>query len=375
MTTQTLNALADLTYEEIYEGYANGKSRLPKILRDVVAGSNAWATLAGSTGIPILRRRTGGGNATNVTGIGITVTARVATLISTARYAALLAGYNGPDPYDTPPSQNFIDIDVRGLTKNPFDLIDMVAGVNYAVQTKGSGDKGATREVKISERGSASVIRDITQVITDNTVDFDVRTLYNDRIGSGGESGAVHGVDQDIVGLIEAASEVVVSGTGYAATYDMTTDEELGGQIDNVGGGTAEFGTGDQAAAHILSQLNAKLKPHQGKRDVAYFEGSTLKIRSQNVVGTAEVDVTEANTLLDFSVGTDVGATVGGATLSATGQEIIELSTGSVDRLTNIRYGTYQFGTVRVYNSINDTSPVAYILHPDLFDDMVTWNA
>lgn len=374
MATQTLNALADLTYEEIYEGYANGKSRLPKILRDIVAGSNAWATLAGSTGVPILRRRTGGGNATNVTGIGITNSTRVATLISTARYAALLAGYNGPDPYDTPPSQNFIDIDVRGLTKNPFDLIDMVAGVNYAVQTKGSGDKGATREVKVSERGSASVIRDITQVIDDVTVDFDVRTLYNDRIGDGGESGAVHGVDQGIVGLIEAASEAVIAATGYAASYDLTSDDEMVGQIDNSGGGTAQFIAGVNTVDQVLSQLNTTLKPHSGKRDVAYFEGDTLKIRSQNVVGTVEVDITEACSPLDLEIENVVGATLGGATLSATGQEIIELTTGSIDRLTNIRYGTYQFGTVRVYNSINDASPVAYILHPDLFDDMVTWN-
>ncbi len=38
MGTITLNAREDLTYEEIYEGYANGKSRLPKIIKQIEEG-------------------------------------------------------------------------------------------------------------------------------------------------------------------------------------------------------------------------------------------------------------------------------------------------------------------------------------------------
>ncbi len=53
MGTLTFNARVDLTYEEIYEGYANGKSRLPKLIKQIEAGENV---LAESTGVDILRR-------------------------------------------------------------------------------------------------------------------------------------------------------------------------------------------------------------------------------------------------------------------------------------------------------------------------------
>jgi hypothetical protein len=96
-----------------------------------------------------------------------------------------------------------------------------------------------------------------------------------------------------------------------------------------------------------------------------------IAIRSQTLGG--EVDITEASTELGLGIQTVNGATVGSAGL--TGEEtVIELDASAVDRLTNIRYGTYQFGTLRVYSSINDASPVAYFVHPDFMDDLVANN-
>ena len=161
MATVTLNAREDLTYEEIYEGYANGKSRLPKILKQIEAGVGTFSTLAESTGVDILRRRTVGGNSTNVTNIGQTASSDpVAKLISFDRYSTLIANYNGIDGvYETPPGRRHTDIDVRGLTKEPFDLLDMVAGVNFSEQVKNAGDGKVGRAAKLTEDGSRSLVR------------------------------------------------------------------------------------------------------------------------------------------------------------------------------------------------------------------------
>jgi hypothetical protein len=370
MATRTLNAKTDLTYEEIYEGHANGKSRLPKILKDANTNrqiSNAVATLAGTTGVPVIRRRTGGGNASNVSGLGISVTTPVAMLITATRYDALKAGYS---PAGGAPSENMIDADVRGVTKNPFDLIDFVSGINNSEQSAGSGDADSTRAAKLKAQGSNSVVRDFTRMIRAADQDLDVRALFGDRIGGGGATGEVHGVDVGIQDLIATDSQAIAIGnTGTGFTIG---DTGMQVDLDNQGVEVVTFAAGAQTSVELAAVANPQLT-HDPNKPVPMFtyETGQIAIRSQTLGG--EVDITEASTELGLGIQTVNGATVGSAGL--TGEEtVIELDASAVDRLTNIRYGTYQFGTLRVYQSINDASPVAYFVHPDLMDDLVVNN-
>jgi len=371
MATRTINARTDLTYEEIYDGHANGKSRLPKILKDIVEDRDPFASLAEGSGIDIKRRRTSGGNSQNASNVGVTVTDSdiVAKLISWTRFNSLLSNYDGINPvYNTPPSQNFTDIDVRGLIKEPFDLLDQVSGVNRAYQTKNAGDGLVGRAAKLKEDGSRSSVRDITQIIVSDTQNFNVREFNNDRIGSGGITGEVHGVDVGIQDLVDVKSEALVIGN-TGESFDFSSDEELAADIDNQGGATAEFGDGTLSVERTLLQGNAQFDLDRSKRSALYQRFSQVALRSQDLGG--EVDITDGNTPLGLGATVVVGATVGSASIAATGQEVINLGAASVDRLTNIRYGTFQFGTVRVFNSINDSNPVAVVVHPDLLADLI----
>lgn len=377
--TITLNTKTDLTYEEIYEGYANGKSRLPKILKEIEAGTGNFATLANAAGIDILRRRTIGGNSTNVSQIGQTAPSDpVAKLISVAHYNSLIANYDGDSnaaSFSTPPSRKYTDIDVRGLTKEPFDLIDLVAGTNNSEQVRGSGDGLSPRAAKLAADGSRVVIRDVTQVIVSDTQAFDVRALSGDRIGGGGNTGEVHGVDVGIQELVDVRSEAIAIGlTG--SSFDMTGDPAMSVDIDNQGAADVSFPSEVLDDSRIIELANASMVAggqQDGSKRGAYTKFSAqMAIRSQDLGG--EVDITEANTVLGLGTQTVVGATVGSAALAATAQEVIDLGSASVDRLTQIRYGTFQFGTLRVFTSINDAAPVAIVLHPDLLSDLISNN-
>jgi len=360
---RTLNAKTDLTYEEVYEGHANGKSRLPKILKEIQdAGASANKTLADTTGINVLRRRTGGGNAENAANVGVSVTDPVAVLISAFRYEELLLGYQ---PLGAQPSENFIDADVRGVTKNPFDLLDQVSGIDNAEQEDGSGNKLSTRAAKIKDDGSNLVTRDFTEVQSADRID--VRARFGDRVGGGGATGEVHGVDLGIQELMVVDSEAIAIGV-TGSSFDMSADTGMAADIDNQGATVATYPSAIQTDAQVIATTNAALILDAGKRDSAFKFGAQIALRSQDLGG--EVDVTEANTVLGLGVQTVVGATVGSAGL--TGENtVIDLGAASLDRLTNVVYQTYQFGTLRMFNSINDASPVAYIVHPDLLSDFV----
>jgi hypothetical protein len=360
MATITLNAKTDLTYEEIFEGHANGKSRLPKILKEIQAGSS---TLADTTGIEILRRRTGGGNAENPTGVGVTVSTPVAILLSATRYDTLMAGYG--EGWGDQPSQSLIDADVRGVTKNPFDLIDMVSGIDHADQVEGSGNALSTRLAKLKEQGSNSLVRDFTEYIPLSNQEYDVRAKFNDRIGGGGATGEVHGVDVGIPGVITTDSQAIFIGA-TGETFDMSNDTTFSVDVDNAGIDAVTYTSAVQTRAEVIAETNSQIASGE-----ASSLGTQIVLRS-TLLGTAgEIDVSEANTELDFTAVTTVGATAGQSSTGTTGDFTISLDDTAVDTVTHIRYGTYQFGTLRVFTSINDTDPVAYIIHPDLMDDLV----
>ena len=363
MANRTINAKTDLTYEEIFEGHSNGKSRLPKILKDIEAGTGPMSVLAeSSAGIDILRRRTGGGNSTNVSGIGVTVADPVAVLISAANYDTLLANY---DPLDGQPSQNFIDADVHGVVKNPFDLIDFVSGIDNSDQTQGSGNALATRAAKLKAQGSNVVIRDFTEKIAASDQNYDVRAKFGDRVGGGGATGEIHGVDQGIAGLLATDSQArLIGATGE--TFDMSNDTDLDVEVDNSGLDNVEYSSATLTRAQVIAETNSQLSSGE-----ATTIGEQIALVSSGLGAAGEISVTGENTELDFAFGTVVGATVGASSVSITGETVIELSDSAVDTRTNIRYGTFQFGVLRVFTSINDASPVAYILHPDLLSDLV----
>lgn len=359
--TITINAKTDLTYEEIYEGHANGKSRLPKVLKQVEDGTNA---LAETTGVDILRRRTGGGNSTDVSGIGVSVTDPVAKLISAARYDALLSGYS---PSGGEPSQNLIDSDVRGVTKNPFDLLDFVSGDLNSDQLKGSGDALATRAAKLKDVGSNQVVREFTEIVTGS---INVRDRFGDRVGGGGETGAVHGEDQNIPGIsTNTGSQAKVVGTVDGSSgFDFDgNDVTLGVDMDNVGADAVVYASADgvslnDAAAETDAQLSA---------GAAFVKGDNVVLRSDLIGADGEVDVTEANTVLGFAAsGAVVGQTAGAYPLLVD-DTVIGITGPAQDVKNHIQYGTYQFGTLRIFTSINDAEPVAYVLHPDLLDDLI----
>lgn len=361
--TITINTKTDLTYEEIYEGHSNGKSRLPKILKDIEAGTGVFATLAGSAaGIDILRRRTGGGNSTDVSGIGVTIADPVASLISAAKYDSLIAGYS---PEDGEPSQNFIDADVHGVVKNPFDLIDFVSGIDNSDQLQGSGNSLSTRAAKLKDQGSNVVIRDFTERIAAADQDYDVRVKFGDRVGGGGATGEIHGVDQDIPGLLATDSQAMVVGA-TGETFNMASDTDLDVEVDNSGIDNVVYSSAVLTKSQVIAETNSQLSA--GK---ATTTGEQIALVSDGLGAAGEISVTGENTELDFAFGTAVGATVGASSVSITGETLIELSDNAVDTRTRIRYGTYQFGTLRIFTSINDASPVAYILHPDLLSDLV----
>lgn len=369
MANRTINTKNDLTYEEIYEGHSNGKSRLPKILKDIEAGTGVFATLASAdTGIDILRRRTGGGNSTNVSGIGMTLADPVASLISAAKYDSLIAGYS---PEDGEPSQNFIDADVHGVVKNPFDLIDFVSGIDNSDQLQGSGNALSTRAAKLKDQGSNVVIRDFTERIAAADQDYDVRVKFGDRVGGGGASGEIHGVDQNIVGLLATDSQARLLGaTGETGVYfdgfDMSGDTDLDVEVDNSGIDNVVYSSAVLTMREVLAETNRQLSA--GK---AISIGEQIALVSDGLGAAGSIGVTGENTVLNFDFGTVVGATVGASSVSLTGETLIELADSAVGTRTHIRYGTYQFGTLRIFTSINDASPVAYILHPDLLSDLV----
>ncbi len=365
MATITINAKTDLTYEEIYERHANGKSRLPKILKDIEAGTGPFSVLAeSSTGIDILRRRTGGGNSTDVSGIGVSVADPVASLVSAANYDTLIAGYDAVGEH---PSENFIDADVRGVTKNPFDLIDFVSGVDNADQLKGSGDALATRAAKLKAQGSNVVTRDFTEQIALEGLAYDMREKFGDRVGGGGATGEVHGVDvlpEGILSLIATDSQAIAIGA-TGESYDMTNETTMTVNIDSAGTDAIGYTNAVLTKKEVIAETNAVLSA-----GAAGTIGEQIALRSDGLGADGDIVVSEANTELDFAAVTTDGATVGASSLSS-GDTVIDLGAAAGATRTNIKYTTFQFGVLRVFTSINDASPVAYILHPDFLSDLV----
>lgn len=240
MSTRTLSARTDLTYEEIYEGYASGKSRLPKMIKQIENGALA---LAETTGIDIKRRRTKGANANyNASLAGQTNTVVVAKLVSADRLEDLLLNYVGPDAdFVTPPSYFLQEVDVRGLVKDTADLIDQVAGVNYSNQTKNAAGQLTGRAAKLKEKGTGATVRQITTLalaVTGATADIDVRDYYaHDRVGGGGATGEVHGIDKTFAPL--TATVGAVDDLVEQTIIDLDTDAEEQGTVLRYG--TAQF--------------------------------------------------------------------------------------------------------------------------------------
>jgi len=397
MTTLTLTAKTDLTYEEIYEGYANGKSRLPKIIKDIENGNVA---LAETTGVNILRRRTIGGNASNVTNIGQSDTTVVAKLISTARWNVLIAGYSGPDTdYVTPPSYNLQAVNVRAVVKEPFDLLDQVAGINYANQNSGAASEATQlsgREAKIQEKGTGVRIREIDTRAPDGaTADIDVRDFFaNDRIGGGGATGEVHGVDQDISGIIEAESEGRAVGN-TAAPFDLTSATALNFKL----GATASpevtvvfDARADYTLQEVCNDVNAAVEAALAANPSApEFRGipvndpvciivdGTLELHSRNRgdIGESGLLITGDNATLGFTSADNVasGATVGSVD-GTFEQTIVDLDPTASATRTTLRYGTAQFGVLQIISTTNGlvaATASAYIVHPDFLEDLIAY--
>lgn len=397
MGTLTLNAKTDLTYEEIYEGYANGKSRLPKIIKDIENGNIA---LAESTGVNILRRRTVGGNATNVTNLGRTNTDVIAKLISAARWTSLIAGYVGPGAgFVTPPSFNMQTVNVRQVTKEPFDLIDQVAGINFAVQEGGAATETnplTGREAKIQELGTGVRIRGIdTRAPVGATADIDVRDFFsNDRIGGGGATGEVHGVDQGISEVIRADSEGRAVGN-TAAPFDLTSATALNFKL----GATASpevtvvfEARADFTLQEVCNDINAAVAAAQAANPGApEFDGipvndqvciivdGTLELHSRNrgLVGESGLLITGDNAVLGFVAADNVasGATAGDVD-QVFEQTVVDLDPTASATRTTLRYGTAQFGVLRIVGTTNGlvaATPSAFIVHPDFLEDLINF--
>jgi len=397
MATRTINAKTDLTYEEIYEGFANGKSRLPTILKDIAAGTGPYATLAAAEGVDIFRRRTAGGTSetassggvfncvlTNAVGVGLASTAdAVAKLVTFAHYDSLVTNYDGGDvgdTFNTPPSRKEVDVEVGALIKEPFELLDLVAGVNNSEQTEGSGGFLSTRAAKLLDDGSGQKVRIVTETITDTTQDFDVRERFGDRIGGYGETGAVHGVDQNIPDLIDVRSRSMILGDAVSLPEDMSGDTNMSFEED--GGTTASivYPSATLSIDDIIATTNAQAAadgavPVGGIGPMTRHRGN-IAVRAEEL--GVPIEITEQNTVLGLSAVTVAEITLASASLGETGPtgtNLINLSDASVDRLTILKWGTYQFGTLRVFNSINDTTPVAVVLHPDYLSDLIANNA
>jgi hypothetical protein len=367
--TITINSRENLTYEEIYEGYQNGKSRLPKTLKDIEAGvgandSDSMTAKANASGVEIKRRRTGGGNASDTTGLGLSGQPTVARLLSKARYDELLAAYS---PLGAQPSQNFIDADVRGVCKNPFDLIDFVSGIDNADQLRGSGNALATRAAKLKALGSNVVIRDFTEIVPAN---IDVRAKFGDRVGGGGATGEVHGVDQGIPGIqSDTASQAKIVGTGdgssdFAMGPDTTLGLDLGESSQDI-----VYTNGTLTLDEAAQETNAGIVDNgNGNTASAIVKGDNVVLHGDEI--GQQIEVTEANTVLGFATQVVLGQTAGAYGLASDDTEIT-VPAAATDVKNRIAYGTYQFGTLRIFTSINDAEPVAYVLHPDLLDDLV----
>ncbi len=403
MANLTINAKTDLTYEEIYEGYANGKSRLPKIIKDIENGAIA---LAETTGVSILRRRTDGGNAQTPGTVGQDNTTVVAKLISSDRWDALIAGYSGPaGGYVTPPSYNLQTVGVRQVVKEPFDLIDQVAGVNNANQTSGASrntNSLSGREAKIQELGTGVRIRELdTRAPAGATADIDVRDFFpNDRIGGGGATGEIHGVDQSIPNVLQAESEGRAVGVS-AATYDLTSATALNFELGATGGASIEVvfeARADYTKQEVCNAINAAVAAAQlANQDVESFRGipvndpvciiqggGPLELHTRNrgrlnENGGADsgLEITEDNAVLGFTSADDVvrGATVGDVD-GTFEQTIIDLDSVASACRTTVRYGTVQFGVLQIVGTTNGlvaATASAYIVHPDFLEDLIAY--
>lgn len=395
MGTLTINAKTDLTYEEIYEGYANGKSRLPKIIKDIEDGNVA---LAESTGVNILRRRTQGGDSTNVTNIGQTDTNVVAKLISAARWTSLIAAYTGPGAgFVTPPSFNMQTVNVRAVVKNPFDLIDQVAGVNNANQTSGAASNTLTgREAKLQELGTGVRTRNIDFRAPDGaTADIDVRDYFaNDRIGGGGATGEVHGVDLSIPEVIKADSEGRAIGAS-AATYDLTSATALNFKLGATLSPevTVVFEAAILTKQEVVNAINAAVAAAQIANPGAVeftgepvnddvcivVAGGPLELHSRNrgLNGESGLLITNDNATLGFASADNVAAGATAGQVDGTfEQTIVDLDTLASACRTSLKYGTTQFGVLRIVGTTNGlvaATPSAFIVHPDFLEDLINF--
>jgi len=396
MATVTLNAKTDLTYEEIYEGYANGKSRLPKIIKDIEDGNVA---LAETTGVDILRRRTDGGNAQTPGTVGQDNTTVVAKLISAARWDALIAAYTGPGGgYVTPPTYNLQTVNVRAVVKEPFDLIDQVAGVNNSEQTSGSAEATVTgREAKIQELGTGIRLRNFEfRAPAGATADVDVRDFFtNDRIGGGGATGEVHGVDLSIAEVVAADSEGRVIGAS-AASYDTSGATFLSFKL----GATASpeisvtFDGSTLTKQEVCNQINAAVAAAEAASGASEFDGPGLSVedpvcviegggpielrsRNRGVRGESGLLITGDNATLGLTSADNVAAGATAGQVDGTfEQTIIDLDTTASACQTSVRYGTAQFGVLQVVGTTNGLTAAtasAYIVHPDFLEDLINF--
>ncbi len=406
MAQVTFTAKTDLTYEEIYEGYANGKSRLPKIIKDIENGNIA---LAETTGVSILRRRTQGGNAQTPGNVGQDNTTAIAKLISSDRWDALIAAYTGSGDFVTPPSYNLQSVDVRAVIKNPFDLIDQVAGINYANQTGGGASEKNTlsgREAKIQDKGTGVRIREIdARAPAGATADIDVRDFFaNDRIGGGGWTGEVHASDDegggvsDSVLVADSEGRAVgnTAGQGSGTDFDLTSATALNFKMGATG--ETEIAVVFEAKNtwlidDVRKQINAAVAAAQLANpaatefdgipvndDVCVIVSGALELhsRKRGLQGGADqsgIEITVDNTELGFASGDDVlrGATVGDIQ-DTFAQVVVDLASAASACRTTLRYGTAQFGVLQVIGTTNGlVTPTAsaYIVHPDFLADLI----
>ena len=136
--------------------------------------------------------------------------------------------------------------------------------------------------------------------------------------------------------------------------------------VDGAGSDAMTFTDTTLAFDAAIAEVNAQLTAGAASR-----VGDQIVLKSDGLGAAGEIDVLETNLPFGFdAVAITPGATVADSSL-ASDDTVIVLGASGVNVRTNIRYGTYQFGTLRIFTSINDTEPVAYIMHPDLLSDLI----
>jgi hypothetical protein len=283
-------------------------------------------------------------------------------------------------------------------------LIDQVAGVNYAQQVPGAASETrelSGREAKIQELGTGVRVREIDfRAPAGATADVDVRDYFaNDRIGGGGATGEVHGVDQSIPEVLVADSEGRAVGNTAApfALSGATFLEFVLGATGETTIGVEFEARDDYTLEEVCQTINAAVEAAQiaNADDPVFYgvpvndpvcivgAGGALELHSRprGLAGGAAdisgIEITSDNAVLGFTSADDVlrGATVGDVD-GIFEQTVIDLDPTASATRTTVRYATAQFGALQIVGTTNGlvaATASAYIVHPDFLEDLIAY--